>query len=228
MPTGETVQIDGDDLAIRPFVPSRELVCLDSNVGGGQALRSSLERFHRGPLAFDEGSNCASLGRPSADDPTLRAAPRVVALGHDHDGTTASLRAAGPYSFAAVDGGRREGLFFEVDYTTERRVGDQSFLDPEALSVYEHEDDPIVLPGHAVVLVHHDTLDNNTAHVLVSRLGLDDGTLAWTITLPAGEVKMGTRHDDLVIVAIDLYADKASLVLGIDWETGAEVWRYKI
>jgi len=223
--TGETIVIDAQELVVRPFRASHDLVCLESYAGGGRVLRATLEAAAgdlRASLGFHEGGNCASLDNRAYRDRELRAflrgVPRQGGLGQSQRGSTPSLSAAGDFAFQAIDGGQRQGLFREpVGGGGGVRVGDKSFLAPELLAEYGPEHQGIVLPGGpTVILIHRDTLDSHTAQLLISRLDLEDGNLSWTLTLPAGEVLMGHLAGEVAIVAVRQFSEKA----------GSERWRY--
>jgi len=234
--SAETLLIDSKELVARPFHSSKERVCLQAYEGGGQVLRAALERAYTAQfgraLHFDQGGNCASIGSLAYHDPELRAflraLPRLASLGSGADGATPSVVA--PYSFQAVEGGPREGLFRDAEaFEPKLRVGDSTFIDPEVLSEYGHDDRGIVLPGDAgVIVVHQDTMDRNSASVLLSRLSLTDGQVHWTLQLPAGEVLMGHLMGDVAIVALRLFHDRQSVVVAIAWQDGSERWRYKM
>lgn len=233
--SAEKLIIDSKELVARPFRGSKDTVCLQSYEGGGQVRRSVLEaayaaKFGRTPQ-FQEGDNCASLGNESYRDLELRAflreLPRLASLGRSADGATPSL--VDPYSFQAVEGGPREGLFRDGEGFAKLRVGDATFIDPEVLTEYGHDDRGIVLPGDAgVIVVHQDSMDRNSASVLLSRMSLTDGQVHWTLQLPAGEVLMGHLMGDVAIVALRLFHDRQSVVVAIAWQDGSERWRYKM
>ena len=126
------------------------------------------------------------------------------------------------------NGGQREALTTDPHGNgAGRRIGAATFIHPAALTEYGEADDAMVLPDDAgVILVHQETVDRNTSKLLISRLDLHDGTTPWTVTLPPGEVLLGHREGDLVIVAVRLFRHRQSVVLGLDWHDGAERWRY--
>ncbi len=226
---GEVIRI-GADLSLAPFRAGHDEVCMESMAGGGRVLRATLEASLGRELAYDEGGNCATLAGGSRYDSelsrTLRAVPRVRGLGQSQDGSTPSLGAAGGYRFETFDSGRREGLFLESGNHDQKmtRIGDASFIEPEALMRYG-SDDAIVFPGGSIIVCHRDALDYNTAGLLISGFDLATGTTRWTITLPPGEVKLGAQFDELAVIGVRLFSDKRSVLLAVDWKTGQERWR---
>ncbi|MCA9675516.1 MAG: hypothetical protein KC464_10810, partial [Myxococcales bacterium] len=228
-----TILVDSVELTARPFSPSTERVCLEGSYGGGQVTRASLDLAFRdvpgGAPPLTDGPNCASVhSRDPATVARLRRVPRLAGVGRSQDGTTSSVRAAGDVLFARVDGGQREALTTDPHGNgAGRRIGAATFIHPAALTEYGEADDAMVLPDDAgVILVHQETVDRNTSKLLISRLDLHDGTTPWTVTLPPGEVLLGHREGDLVIVAVRLFRHRQSVVLGLDWHDGAERWRY--
>ncbi len=236
---GDQLLVDPVALTARPFSYRREVVAVESSLGGGRLLLDAVKatrfptpvdasRFYQGPN-FVHLHSAEAYTRSPAQREAWRAIPRLRTLGTSQYGTTSGYATPEDayYSFA---GRPRASLQLRPrrQYREAPLPGADELLAPE-LVVALGGGSALLFPGGAGFLVgHKDSLDSQRSSLLLSRM-TPDGKRQWTLQEGWGTVKPAHLAGELVVIPVETRGhDAGSVVLGVRWRDGAVAWRYPL
>jgi len=236
--TAETWILDPQTFDAKPHQESRDELHLDSYLGGGTVLVSTLQapefRAQLGKLQIAPTGNVSSLANGQELTPEQVTAmwkvPRLTTRAGESSGTESSgeVPLLGTFSFVGAENGKRSSLAFQASSNGGPLESGTTFIDPRFLHQRGVSDYRILLmpDPEGFLVVHKASLENNP-RLLFSRIDLN-GKARWTVEDSPGIVMAGHLSGTTVIIAVEGTGDDRSYVLCLDATTGRVLWRYRV